>query len=195
MMGKLLQFKATPDTQVSDEMLLGACAGGDTSALGVLFDRHNRAVYRFLCRYLGGGRPDLDDLVQTTFLEVMRAAGSFREQGKVSAWIIGIAANRARQHIRSEGRQKKLLSVVAREPTRSGERADQYTENQEMLGHLSDGLRQLPHDLRTAFVMCDLEEISGVEAARVLGVPEGTLWRRLHDARKRLRKALERDIP
>ena len=39
--------------------------------------------------------------------------------------------------------------------------------------------------------MCDVEEIPGVEVAEVLGVPEGTLWRRLHQARRALRAALD----
>jgi RNA polymerase sigma-70 factor (ECF subfamily) len=193
--GKVLFFQAAPGVEPSDEMLLDACAAGQHAALGTLFDRHHRSVYRFLCRYLGNGRPDLDDLVQTTFLEVMRAAGQFRRQGSVCAWILGIAANRARQHLRTEGRRHNLLSVLSREPSRDSARPDQSTENHEMLIHLEEALQALPHDLRTAFVMCDLEEISGVEAARVLGVPEGTLWRRLHDARKRLRNALKRDVP
>ena len=48
----------------------------------------------------------------------------------------------------------------------------------------------LPHDLRAAFVLCDLEEMPGVEAARALDVRAGTLWRRLHEARRALRAAL-----
>jgi DNA-directed RNA polymerase specialized sigma24 family protein len=43
------------------------------------------------------------------------------------------------------------------------------------------------------FVLCDLEEIPGVEVARTLRVPEGTIWRRLHVARKRIRSALTWD--
>ncbi|MBK9031936.1 MAG: hypothetical protein IPL61_11520 [Myxococcales bacterium] len=39
--------------------------------------------------------------------------------------------------------------------------------------------------------MCDLEQLPGVEVARALGIPEGTLWRRLHDARKAIRVAVE----
>ena len=60
----------------------------------------------------------------------------------------------------------------------------------EMMERLSAALDALPHDLRVAFVLCDVEEVPGVEAARALGVRQGTMWRRLHDARKRLRDML-----
>ena len=56
-------------------------------------------------------------------------------------------------------------------------------------------LDDLPHDLREAFVMCDLEEVAGVDVARALGVREGTLWRRLHEARRALRCALTEKAP
>jgi DNA-directed RNA polymerase specialized sigma24 family protein len=44
--------------------------------------------------------------------------------------------------------------------------------------------------LRVVFVMCDVEQVAGVDAAVALGIPPGTVWRRLHDARTRMRAAL-----
>jgi DNA-directed RNA polymerase specialized sigma24 family protein len=61
----------------------------------------------------------------------------------------------------------------------------------EALRRIERVLEALPHDLRVAFVLCDLEGISGVDAARTLGVRPGTVWRRLHEARKELRARLE----
>ena len=59
------------------------------------------------------------------------------------------------------------------------------------MSRLRDALGELSHDLRAAYVLCDLEDVPGVEAARVLGVRAGTLWRRLHEARRALRDAIE----
>jgi RNA polymerase sigma-70 factor (ECF subfamily) len=56
---------------------------------------------------------------------------------------------------------------------------------------LAAALEDLPHDLRTAYVLCDLEDVPGVDAARVLGIRAGTLWRRLHEARRALRDAID----
>ncbi len=52
-------------------------------------------------------------------------------------------------------------------------------------------LRGLPLPLRIAFVMCDIEEVPCAEAARALGLRQGTVWKRLHRARKILGSALE----
>ena len=63
----------------------------------------------------------------------------------------------------------------------------------QQLDRLASALETLPHDLRTAYVLCDLEEVPGIEAARILDVRPGTLWRRLHDARRALRASIEGD--
>jgi RNA polymerase sigma-70 factor (ECF subfamily) len=62
-----------------------------------------------------------------------------------------------------------------------------------MRSRLELSIAALPHELRTAFVMCELEDISGVEAARVLNWRPGTLWRRLHEARQALRRMINDD--
>jgi RNA polymerase sigma-70 factor (ECF subfamily) len=55
---------------------------------------------------------------------------------------------------------------------------------------LAQAVDGLPDPLREVFVACEIEDLPGAEVARVLGVPEGTLWRRLHDARKAIRTAM-----
>jgi RNA polymerase sigma-70 factor (ECF subfamily) len=53
-------------------------------------------------------------------------------------------------------------------------------------------MADLPRDLQITFILCDLERLPSAEVARVLEIPEGTLWRRLHTARKQMREAIER---
>jgi RNA polymerase sigma-70 factor (ECF subfamily) len=55
----------------------------------------------------------------------------------------------------------------------------------------ASALAELPFDLRSAFVLCDLEEMSGADAAAALDVRPGTLGRRLFEARRALRAAVE----
>jgi DNA-directed RNA polymerase specialized sigma24 family protein len=59
-----------------------------------------------------------------------------------------------------------------------------------ILARLPEAIAELPHDLRAAFVLVDLEGEKGTAAAEALDVPEGTLWRRVFHARKALREAL-----
>lgn len=195
--GKLLPFRhpGELDDELSAEALVQKCAAGDRAAVGALFDRFATAVYRFLSRLVGAGHPDLDDLVQTTFLEVMRAAPRFRMQSAVKTWIFAIAVNVTRHHRRSERRRHALCEGLAeahREP-RPVYAIEANAERQLLLQRLSAAVASLPHELRTAFVMCELEELPGLEVARVLGWRPGTLWRRLHEARKILRTALAKE--
>lgn len=177
--------------EMSDQALVAACAVGDAPALGALFDRHHMAVYRFLARVTRGADDQLDDLVQSTFIEVWRSSPRYRGKGSALSWIFGIAANISRHHVRGEVRRRVVLERVASCPHPGPARPDDIATRRELIDRLHEALQHLPHDLRVAFVMCELEGTSGVDAARALGVRKGTMWRRLHEARKALRKALE----
>jgi RNA polymerase sigma-70 factor, ECF subfamily len=170
----------------SDRELVRACAGGATDALGQLFDRHHGRIHRFLVR-LVGRHADVDDLVQATFLEVMTAAARFRAESQVGTWLIAIAANLARQQLRA--RRRISLDPVELVDHRPDPR--ESASRRQMVDRLERELALLPHLLREAFVLCDLEQVRCIDAARLLGVPDGTLARRLHDARCRLRAAVQ----
>jgi RNA polymerase sigma-70 factor, ECF subfamily len=194
MTGKLVPLRRVSGdiTEMSDEALVAACGTGDAPALGALFDRFHAAVYRFAGRLPMTDDLARDDLVQATFLEIRRAAPSFRGTSSVKTWILGIAANIARHTLRAErrrrGHQARFLERVAAAP----ELLDVQLERKKLLAQIAEALSRLPRDQQIAFILCDLEQLPGVEVARVLDVPEGTLWRRLHTARKAMRLAIER---
>jgi RNA polymerase sigma-70 factor (ECF subfamily) len=187
----LHRVQGRPD-ELSDEALIAACGQGDRAALGALFDRHHRAVYRFLARLSGTDERDLDDLVQATFVEVLRSAGRFKGRSAGRTWVLGVAHNVVRHHVRSEVRRKRMVAAAGELPTPDGGNPDEEVGRREQLALLGGALAELPAGLRVVFVMCDLEQVPGVEAARVLGLRPGTVWRRLHEARKALAQAIER---
>lgn len=80
-------------SELTDEALLAACGVGDNAALGALFDRHHEAVHRLLARLLRSEPGAVDDLVQTTFMEVWRSANKYNGTGAVRSWLFGIAAS------------------------------------------------------------------------------------------------------
>jgi RNA polymerase sigma factor (sigma-70 family) len=179
-------------TEMSDEALLAACATGDAPALGALFDRFHVAVYRFAGRLPMTDDLARDDLVQGTFLEVRRAAHSFRGTSSVKTWILGVAANVARHMLRAERRRRVHQARYLERITAAPELLDAQVERRKLLARIAEALAQLPRDQQIAFILCDLEQLPGVEVARVLDIPEGTLWRRLHTARKAMRAVIER---
>lgn len=181
-------------SEISDEALLAACAIGESAALGALFDRHHEAVYRLVSRLLRSDPGEIDDLVQTTFLEAWRSASRYGGRGSVKSFLYGIAANTVRRHVR--GAQRRRNAIADWEPPAGpGSRPDDVLARNQQVDRLARALDELPHDLRVAYVLCDLEDVAGVEAARMLGLRAGTLWRRLHDARRALRTAIEGESP
>jgi RNA polymerase sigma-70 factor (ECF subfamily) len=178
--------------ELSDEALLAACAVGDNAALGALFDRHHEAVLRLISRLLRSDPAETDDLVQTTFLEAWRSATRFKAHGSVRSFLFGIAANTVRQHVRSTMRRRRATADW--EPPLARNAPDEIVVRNQQVSRLAQALDELPHDLRAAYVLCDLEDVPGVEAARLLDVRAGTLWRRLHEARRALRAKIERGL-
>lgn len=186
-----LPLGAPAEPEHSDEDLMAAVRIGDRAAMSLLFRRHHLALERF-CLRLTGTRGDLEDLVQSTFLAAWSHAASFRGQASVRAWLYGIAANLHRRAVRSERRRRSFLERFERKRTPNVVAIDDEVARKQLLERLSTALEELPHDLRVIFVMCEIEDISGTEAARVLGIRPGTAWRRLHDARKRLLPLIDR---
>jgi RNA polymerase sigma-70 factor (ECF subfamily) len=193
MTGRLLSFRSRASrASVPDQDLLIAAARGDASALEELFRRHGDRVYRLLYRLRGIDSKDLEDLVQATFLEVQRSAYRFDNRASVGTLIFGIAMNVRRHHVRSETRRNSFLEAAAPLMTRTDDRRpDEQFAHKEYLQRLEVALAALPEHLRTVVTLCDVEGLKGKEVARILHLPEGTVWRRLHQARLRLREIVE----
>lgn len=176
-------------SEISDEALLASCGVGDSAALGALFDRHHEAVYRVISRLLRAEPAETDDLVQLTFLAVWQGARGYQGRGSVKSFLFGIAANTVRRHFRSTRRRRDAHADWP-EPEAGGA-PDEVAVRTQQVRLLAAALERLPHDLRAVYVLCDLEDVPGPEAARVLDVRPGTLWRRLHQARRALREAID----
>ena len=176
---------------MSDEALVAACATGESAALGALYDRHADGVRRFLARLSGTDDRDLDDLVQATFEKVVQAARNFDRRSAVRTWLIGIANNTARHHVRTEVRRRRLVEAATDLPrVESGDAAGEVLDH-ERAARLRDAIASLPPKLREAFVLVYLEGLPGAEVAQIVGAREGTIWKRLHEARAQLRELLE----
>ena len=198
MTDRLIPFRrADGHAGVPDEALVSACGRGDTAALEELFQRHGDRIHRIVARLGGVDRRDLDDIVQATFIAVLGAARRFDRRSTVGTWIVGIALHVAQRHVRGEARRRLAMLAAADVQANAhggpsfGPAPDEEVANRQAMARLVSGFEALPLELRTVFTLCDLEGMRGVDAARALGVPEGTVWRRLHDARLRLRAAMQ----
>ncbi len=196
-LGDLVQLRRATGAlaELTDEAVLSAVGSGDAAALAALYVRFHRELYGFLARLLGSYGPEVDDLVQTTFLEARRAAHRFKRKSSVKTWLFAVGANLVRQHIRDEMRRRRAMSGLAAVPVAPQEQPDAQAERAELMRRLSAAIDRLPYAQRVAYVMCVIEEVPGKEAAHTLGIRASSLWRRLHDARKSLRGLIESGAP
>lgn len=184
--GQLIQLRPTVDVEdISDEGLAAACATGDRAAQALMFEHHVDAVYRFVARMRGADAAAIDDLVQATFIAAFQSAGSFRGT-KLRSWLFGIAANVVRLHVRKDLARRRVVTSLMEQPE-----DEPVGPGDADVIKLRAAIAALPERLREIIVLVDLEGERGTEAAAALGIPEGTAWRRLSEARQKLRELLQ----
>jgi RNA polymerase sigma-70 factor (ECF subfamily) len=183
--------RARADGDEPDAALLRAIGSGHLGALGVLFDRHHDAVRQFV-RRAAHGSADADDLVQETFLTVARVADGFDGRESALPFLFGIATRLLWRKRRTGARLRAMFTAFAAGPAPAPLDPEASMSRAEEGALLRDAITRLSDDRRMVLVMCEYGGLSGADAARALGIPCGTVWRRLHEARAELRAALGR---
>jgi RNA polymerase sigma-70 factor (ECF subfamily) len=177
--------------RASDHALMASIRAGDLSGLGELFDRYAAQVARLLER-AGIPSSDVDDLVQQTFLEVLKASPRFRPDSPVRPWLFGLALMMARRHRRSLSRMLARLARWTRDhEERDGATLERGLEERPDARRAHDALLTLSPKKREVFILSVFGELTGPEIADQLGVPVATVWTRLHHARNELRTLME----
>ena len=176
-----------------DTALLRAMADGDEEALGYLYDRHAGWLTARLSRRCSSSEL-VDQAVQDTFLAVWTGAHGYRGGGDVAAWIWGVGIRRLVDTIRRDRARRPRPWWRRAEPVMVVSAEDQVLVGMEH-GRLGPALASLSPELRSAIEATVLDGLSTVEAAVLLGVPEGTVKSRCHRARQALRALLAEAQP
>lgn len=143
-----------------------------------------------LCLHLTQNAADAEDAVQDVFLAVHRAIGAFRGESKLSTWVFRIAVRAALNRKASSHRHRgEEVPEGAVHPQPDLESAVDAQLRAEQLYRAMDALSA---DHRTVLSLFAVRGLSHREIADILGIKEGTVWSRLHLARKRLAEELER---
>jgi RNA polymerase sigma factor (sigma-70 family) len=155
-------------------------------AFAELVRRHGPMVLG-VCRRILGDAHDAEDAFQATFLVLARKAAAVVRREKIAAWLHCIAARTAKEArlraARRRAREERVSMPINVAPPGDGFPND-------LRDILDEELARLPARHRGALVLCELEGLSRPEAARRLGIPEGTLSSRLSRAKARLRDRL-----
>ncbi|HVX67607.1 MAG TPA: RNA polymerase sigma factor [Bryobacteraceae bacterium] len=174
-------------SEANEHDLLLRMASGDAEAFTALYRRHQGTVYRFALQMSGSGAI-ADDVVQETFLLLMRAADSYdAARGSLGAFLLGVARH---QVLRRLERRWVLGEEAPAEPV-AVEQPEADLARSQMIEAVRRAVLALPVHYREAVVLCDLEEADYADAAAALGCSVGTVKSRLHRGRRLLAQRLE----
>ncbi len=169
----------------SDEDLLRSARHGSKPAWAELYERHQGRIYRFALQ-MGGSPTTADEVVQETFLDLLRGGLRFDpSKGSLGAFLLGVARRKSfRLGTSREAGGDHLDGVAARFDLARDVETSQRNDA------LRRAIVALPEHYREAVVLCELTELSYEEAAAVIGCPVGTVRSRLHRARQMLLERL-----
>lgn len=169
----------------SDGELMRQLAAGQLGALGELYDRYQAPLHRFVTRATRDAH-DVDDLVHATFLESAKCAHRYDGRASCRPWLIGIAAQLMRRRRHALARFVAVLTSlqdVVRPENDPGPALHARPDLERALARLSEAKR-------VTLLMAEVEGLTCEEIAQALQIPIGTVWTRLHAARRELRMAL-----
>jgi RNA polymerase sigma-70 factor (ECF subfamily) len=185
----------------SDEALMLRYRDGDVRAFEVLVTRHRKPVYNFILRFVRDAA-QAEDVLQETFLRVVRSADAYERQAKFTTWLFTIARNlcvdasRRRKHRNAasldapvDGQDgKAALGEFVADP---GAAVDRQAIGRQLQVRMKQAIEALPDEQREIFLLREVADLQFNEIAAIIGCPENTVKSRMRYALEKLREALE----
>jgi RNA polymerase sigma-70 factor (ECF subfamily) len=175
-------------TDASDSELLQSMLAGDEEALSVLYRRRQGGIFRFALQ-MCGSRTLAEDVTQEAFMVLIRDGQTFDpERGSLNSFLMGVARNLLLRRLQRE----RFYAPIDDEADNEGASQEsllmttgplEELSRLETINSVRTAVLALPERYREVVVLCDLQELSYVEAADVLSCAVGTVRSRLHRAR------------
>lgn len=178
-------YESTPVSATSDDDSSLVCRwrSGDDDAFTLLFEKHYPLVRNFAVRFLQS-LPSGEDVAQETFVRLARKVPDCPEGATLRSWLLRVALNLCKDHIRSESNHRRKLAEYEQErslPPDAGDGAQRVRE----------ALASLPPDRRAAVILVYYENYTHAEAAQALGCAEATISWRIMLAKRKLKSLLK----
>jgi len=173
---------------LADEDLMALVEGGDSGTFAGLYDRHGRAAYSLAYR-MAGERQAAEDLVQDAFLDVWRAAGSYKaERGSVRTWVLSIVHNRGIDKLRSAASRRRVQDRVEA-PASISQPSETFSEawRNSQRSQVRKALEDLPAEQLQVLELAYFSGYTHTEIADLLGLPLGTVKGRMRLGLKKIR--------
>jgi RNA polymerase sigma-70 factor (ECF subfamily) len=162
------------------EQVVADSLEGNRGAQRTLYDRCHQKVYRLVVRMVGV--QDAPDVSQQVFLQVFRKLDQFSGRSGFETWLYRLAVNECLQHLRRRGRRTD--HELTREPAGDSRSHVTRMENRELI---EQALERLEPELRSIFLLKEVEDLSYREIADAVDIPAGTVGSRLNRARRELK--------
>ncbi len=177
----------------SDEELMDAVAYGDSRALSELVGRYHAPLRRFFVQLLSWDRAVADDLVQETFVRLLRQR-SYSPERPFRPWLFTVASNLAKNYWLGQSRERATLGSNLDEAAAGLEDRspgpEERAEANDELRRIGQALARLPEEYRLTLILRFSNDLSLAEIAKVLEIPLGTVKSRLSVGARKLRAAL-----
>lgn len=180
-----------PEVVASDAALMVDLAGGDLKALGELYLRHGETVASFLARVLPFSlQGDVEDLCHDVFLDIKNLSQRYEERGSLRSWLIGVAIRKARNF----RRKQKIHSILLRRNSSGGSTKRPPPDTSGAMTDCLDvqrAMEKMPQGYREVLVLNVVMGFTAEEISTALDIRPGSVWARLHRARKKLMAVLD----
>lgn len=188
----MLRQRTTLDRAAAlpDPEILRQLAAGQLGALGELYDRYQAPLRLFLVRATRDAH-DIDDLVHATFLAAAASAARYDGRPCCRPWLIGIAAQLLRRRRRTFSHLVAVLTTLKDTQASASDPRGALQARTDV----ERALTRLSEAKRVTLLMAEVEGMTCPEIAEALAIPVGTVWTRLHAARRELRHALDGEEP
>ncbi|HEX2974212.1 MAG TPA: RNA polymerase sigma factor [Tepidisphaeraceae bacterium] len=182
-----------PGEPFTDEQLLDSYRHGSKAGFSQLVERYQRELFHFLVRFLGD-RAAAEDVFQETFLQVHQSAAQFDPERRFRPWLFTIAANKARDLMRSQARRpaNPLQAAISPGDDESGQFIDlmesmaappgENLEKEELQKMVHDTVMGMPDHLREILLLSYFHQFPYKQISDILAIPLGTVKSRLHAA-------------
>ncbi len=177
------------------DRLIEQCLAGDQAAWEQIVKLHWRKVFNVAYQFVGS-HDQAEDLAQDIFLKIFRSLDTFDRRANFQTWLISVSRNLCIDHYRSVRKERETINrdVAAEDLSPASSVASPLAtlENRDLAALLRQALQTLPQSLRMAVLLRDIQELSYLEIAERLRLPEGTVKSRINRGRKELARQILR---
>jgi RNA polymerase sigma-70 factor (ECF subfamily) len=176
---------------MDDRELVRRIRDGDAEALRAIVERYQDRIFSLIYGIVRD-RHEVEDVAQEVFLKVYTRIRAFDERSKFYTWLYRVAANAAKDHVKKRSRRPAVALEEDEVVPGTGDSPVGHAAAAETRRLVREAIAALPLHYREVLTLRELEGLSYNEIAGVLQISIGTVESRLHRARAKLKRRMER---